>query len=122
MKFEWKITGLKKLNDPSTELNDIIVQTYWTCTGTDEEGNKGTFTGAMPFEPDQVDPENFTTYENLTETQVLEWITDRVLADEGYWNHIQTQIKKQIHLTKNLEKQVQENDLPWAQTINNGEL
>lgn len=115
MEYTWKIKSLKKQDDPSAELNDIIVQTYWECRGTDAEGNSGTFNGATPFEPDQVDPENFTTYENLTEAQVLGWIQDVVTNNPSYKDHIDSQIQKQIGAIVRPMVDVSDNDLPWAE-------
>ena len=117
--YEWKIKSLKKQNDPSTELNDIIVQTYWECIGTDEDGYSGTFHGATPFEPDQVDPDNFTAYENLTETQVLSWIQDVVNNNIGYKNHIDEQIQKQIDATVRPVTEVSGDGLPWSEPAAN---
>jgi hypothetical protein len=105
---------LKKQDDPSAELNDIIVQTYWECTGTDEDDNSGTFHGATPFEPDQVDPEDFTTYEDLTETQVLSWIQAVVNENPTYKAHIDEQIQKQIDAIVRPTVDVNTDALPWA--------
>jgi len=112
--YTWEILGLKKANDPSVELNDIIVQTYWRVTGESEDGLKGTFDGATPFEPDKVDSENFTSYENLTETQVIGWIQDKVQRHgSDYWNHINSRISDQIIAQRGTVVNVSEADLPW---------
>jgi hypothetical protein len=52
---------------------DYVVQTYWTKTGTDENGNTGVFSGATPLDPnpDQVD---FIPYDQLTNDIVVGWI------------------------------------------------
>ncbi len=112
--YEWKITSLKKTDDPSAELNDIIVQTHWTCTGTDADGNSGTFSGATPFEPDQVDPLNFTTYENLTEAMIIGWIQNVVNNNPMYKEHIDGQIQKQIDAIVNPVVELNGEALPWA--------
>lgn len=112
--YTWKIKSLKKQDDPSVELNDIIVQTYWECTGTDEDGNSGTFHGATPFEPDQVDPDNFTTYEDLTEAQVIGWIQDVVNDNLSYKAHIEERILKQIDAIVRPMTDVSGDSLPWA--------
>jgi hypothetical protein len=121
--YTWKIKSLKKQDDPSAELNDIIVQTYWECTGTDENGNSGTFHGATPFEPDRVDPENFTSYEDLTEAQVLSWIQGIVNAGVGtpgnYKEHIDQQIQKQIDAIVRPMVEVNADSLPWAEPTSN---
>jgi hypothetical protein len=113
--YTWKITSLKKQDDPSAELDDIIVQTYWECKGIDVYGNAGTFSGATPFEPDMVDADNFTTYEDLTETQVLSWIQDVVNNNSGYKTHIDEQIQKQIDAIVRPMVDVASSALPWAE-------
>lgn len=113
--YEWKIKSLKKQNDPSVELDDIIVQTYWECIGSDEDGNSGTFHGATPFDPDQIDPEEFTAYEDLTEAQVLSWIQDVVNTNVGYKNHIDEQIQKQIDAILRPMVEITGSGLPWAE-------
>jgi hypothetical protein len=113
--YTWKIKSLKKQDDPSAELNDIIVQTYWECTGTDADDNSGTFNGATPFEPDQVDPDNFTSYEDLTEEQVLSWIKAVVNGNAGYKAHIDEQIQKQIDAIVRPMVEVSNDALPWAE-------
>jgi hypothetical protein len=117
--YTWMIKGLKKQDDPSAELNDIIVQTYWECTGTDEDNNSGTFHGATPFDPDQVDPANFTAYEDLTEAQVLGWIQDVVNNNPSYKAHIDEQIQKQINAIVRPLTEVDADALPWAEPTAN---
>ena len=116
MIYTWKIKSLKKVDDPSLELNDIIVQTYWECTGTDDAGYSGTFNGATPFQPDQIDPEAFTTYENLTEAQVIGWVEDVVNANPGYKAHVEEQIQKQIDALVRPIVEVNSDSLPWAES------
>lgn len=113
--YEWKIKSLKKQNDPSIELDDIIVQTYWECIGSDEDGNSGTFHGATPFDPVQIDPEEFTSYEDLTESQVIGWIQDVVNTNVGYKNHIDEQIQKQIDAILRPMVEISGDGLPWAE-------
>jgi len=113
--YEWKIKTLRKQDNPSLELNDIIVQTHWECIGTDADGRSGTFSGATPFDPEQVDPDEYTIYENLTEAQVLGWIQDVVNTMPGYKTHIDAQIQKQIDAQVLPVTEITENSLPWAE-------
>lgn len=108
--YTWSLTSLKKAD--IGDLSGIIVQTHWTCTGTDEEGNEGTFHGATPFDPDQVDPTNFTEFNNLTEEQVLGWIKAIVVGH--YKDHVDAQIMKQINEKKRVVEEVTADALPWA--------
>ena len=33
--YTWAITSLKKTTDVTLDLDNVVVQTTWTCTGTD---------------------------------------------------------------------------------------
>ena len=115
--YTWKIKSLSKQDDPSLELNDIIIQTFWECTGTDVSGNSGTFSGATTFEPDQVDPANFTLYEELTEARVISWIQNIVESNSTYKAHIDEQIQKQIDAIIRSKVDVGPDALPWAEPV-----
>ena len=105
MIYTWKVTGMKGVDLPNEP--NAIVQTYWTKTGVDEQGNEGMFSGATPFPPSSIDPENFIPYDQLTEEIVLGWIQSVVVG--SYEEHVNAQIQKQIDLLK-----VKEEPLPWA--------
>lgn len=107
--YSWKITGLKTKNEPPHE--NAVVQTYWTKTGTDENGNTGTFSGATPFSAANVPPEQFVPFEQLTEEIVLEWVRNAVIAD--YEQHVNNKIQEQIDEKINV---TQDKPLPWQPT------
>jgi len=92
MNYTWQLTSLKRKN--TSELNNVVVQTYWKKIGTDENGNTGEFSGATPFDLSSVDPTNFTSYEDLTEEAVLGWIQSVVVGD--YERHVNEKIAEQI--------------------------
>jgi hypothetical protein len=117
MIYTWKINNLKKQNDPSIELDDIIVEAFWVCTGTDEDGVQGTFYGTSSFQPDTIDPENFTAFEDLTEEQVIGWVQDKVDSDLGYKSYMESHIQKQIDAIVNPVTDVGGDQLPWADPI-----
>jgi hypothetical protein len=108
MEYTWKLKSLKKTN--SGNLENVVIQTYWELTGTDEDGNSGTFNGATPFKAPE--GENFTAYEDLTEEMVLGWIKDQVVG--GYKDHVEEKIQEQINQKKNVVEEVKEEELPWA--------
>jgi len=114
--YEWKLTGLKKQN--STNLEDAVVGTFWKLTGTDEDGNVGTFNGATPFSINTISTASFTTYSELSETQVLNWIKTHVSGSgaSNYWGHISEVIQKEIDGKKWVKVDVSEIDLPWSPT------
>lgn len=107
--YSWKVKGVKGKNVNGME--NVIVQTYWEKTGTDENGNTGTFSGATPFHESDVSPETFIEFENLTEETVLNWIKSVVVG--SYEEHVNKQIQKQIDEKINAISDV---DMPWAPT------
>lgn len=110
--YTWEITGMKLQSD--AEVTNAVVQTYWKCTGTDADGNSGTFNGATPFSLATIDPATFTPYDQLTQEQVLGWIE---AAAATYMDHITAQIEKQIALEKAPQTEVAEGNFPW-ETVN----
>lgn len=107
MIYTWKVTGMKGIDLPNEP--NAIIQTYWTKTGVDEQGNEGVFSGATPFPPSSIDPENFIPYDQLTEEIVLGWIQAVVVG--SYEEHVNAQIQKQIDALK-----IKEEPLPWVPT------
>jgi hypothetical protein len=116
LSYTWAITSLKKTTDGN--ISNVVVQTNWTCTGTDADGDSGTFNGATPFPLSSVDPENFIPYEELTEADVLSWIQAVVVG--AYKEHIDEQIMKQIALIKDPVVEVPSNELPWSPPVEEG--
>jgi hypothetical protein len=98
--YTWAVTGIKKNADES------VVQTYWSKTGTDDDGNTGSFAGATPFEADP-SAEDYIPFANLTEADVLSWIQAVVVG--SYEEHVNAQIQKQID-----SKVIVDADMPWA--------
>lgn len=107
--YTWKLVELKKTD--TANLSNVVIGTRWEYTGTDEDGNTGTFSGATPFSLSSVDPNNFVTWESLTEATVLGWI--QAVVVDGYKNHVEEQIFKQINAKKNPVTDVSGNSFPW---------
>ena len=111
--YAWKLTGLKKGNTESAQ--DVVIGTRWELTGTDEDGNSGTFSGATPFKLENVEFHNFVPYENLDQDTVIGWIQAEVVG--GYKDHVEQKILAQIKAVKNEIKDVQATDFPWAEPV-----
>lgn len=113
MEYTWELTGMKLQSDG--EVQNAVVQTYWKCNGhtADLPDFVGTFNGATPFSLADIDPNNFTPYEDLTEAQVLGWIEAVVNADPSYKAHIDEQIEKDIKSQIAPETDVEEGGFPW---------
>jgi hypothetical protein len=99
--YTWTITGMK------TNDADAVVQTYWKKTGTDTDGNVGSFSGATPFKI--AEGQELVPLDRLTEEQVLDWIKSVVVGD--YEVHVNGQIVKDLNRAKAVVKDIK---LPWA--------
>ena len=104
--YTWEITSLKTKTEGSNA--DAVVQTYWKKSGTDSVSSEtGEFSGATPLS--SADVESFTAFADLTEANVLAWI--QAVVVEGYEEHVNAQILKQIN-EKITPFAIP--DLPWA--------
>jgi hypothetical protein len=106
--YTWKLTRLQKKTINGTP--DVVFQTWWIKTGTDDSGNTGEFHGATPITLNT--STGFTSYSSLTEEQVLGWIIPQVTGN--YEDHVNQKIADQIDLKANPHDEIAENELPWA--------
>lgn len=106
--YEWKLTSIKT-KDVEDKAN-VVFQTYWTLTGTDEDGNTGTFSGATPLDLNSLKQGTFVAFEELTEEMVIGWIKSKV--KDSYEEHILSVIQKNINTKK--EKEISTTEFPWV--------
>lgn len=109
--YTWKVTGIQTSTVGVNQ--NVIVQTFWEKTGTDENGNVGVFKGATPFSPEEINKANLkiVPLAKIKEKDVLDWIKKVVVDD--YERHVNEQIQKQID-DLNATKRINNVDLPWA--------
>lgn len=110
--YTWSVTSLKvrdEVNADGETLSNSVVQTYWKCTGTDENGNSGTFSGATPFTAANVPAGSFIAFADLAEADVISWIQNVVNSDANYKAHIDDRIMDQINAAVTTDA-----DLPWG--------
>lgn len=105
--YTWKVKNIKTATEQGRE--GVIVQTYWEKTGTDADGNSGTFIGATPFSAANTPDEEFVNLENLTEETVLNWI--KAVVVDQYEQHVNTQIARKIQESKGMHDHT---PMPWA--------
>lgn len=113
--YEWKITQIKKTTNNS--VDNAIIGTRWEVKGTDISGNEGTFAGATPFTLNQINPDNFIPYNELTEEIVLNWIKEYVSGSNrvtNYWDHVSGKINDQLEEKTSVINNVEVANLPWS--------
>jgi len=105
--YTWAVTGVKATTVAGN--TEYVIQTYWTKTGTDENGNTGMFSGATPLTPDPSQT-SFVPYDQLTQDIVLSWI--QPLVTGSYETHVNNVIAEQIAAKID---PVTEPALPWVE-------
>ena len=113
--YTWDIERLKvkdEVNSDGETLTNAVCNTYWKITGTNDDGDSASWSGATPLSAANVSLANFNDFASLTETQVLGWIRAIVETDNGYMNHINEQLQKVIDLEN--EEEVDSEGLPWS--------
>jgi hypothetical protein len=104
--YTWAVTGMKVTT--AGTIPNYVVQTYWSKTGTNDSGVKGTFSGATPFAPNP-SQSDFVPFDQLTQEIVLSWIQPLVV--DSYAEHVDGAIAKQI---ADKIDPVTDANLPWA--------
>lgn len=108
--YTWKVVRVKTTNTDSFE--NAIVNVWWQKIGTDDVTNvTGYFEGATPFDADQIDPDNFTALDQLTEEMVLSWVQGVVVGE--YENHVHREIQRDINDKIGTLTEIEEGQLPW---------
>jgi hypothetical protein len=112
LKYSWTLNSITVQNqDP---LQNVIIQTTWTLTGSDEANNTGSFSGATPLSAP--DANTFIPFNQVSEELVLKWVSDGVFSHNTYVQHINEQIINQINLIKYAKITIDPNNFPWANT------
>jgi hypothetical protein len=70
--YTYEIKSL--IRETNDTITDAVTTIIYVKTGTNENGITGEFHGNVDFTMDQVDTEGFITFNDLTESQVVEWI------------------------------------------------
>ena len=112
MTYTWKMKEIKVMDETNSDgkvLKDAVVQTLWTKTGKDADGNEGVFSGATPLTAANVSEGDFKALNTLTEEQVLTWIKALVEPDATYVAHINERISKDIE-----DKKITQKAMPWG--------
>lgn len=106
MTYTWQIVGIRKKQ--INETPNTITEVVWMKIGTDENQKSGSFMGTT--ELPTPDPNNFISYETLTEEVVLGWVQSiGAGASEESINSI---INEQIEQSNN--PLIESTELPWS--------
>lgn len=104
--YNWAINSLKKKNIGI--FGSVIYSVVWEKTGTDEEGFSGSYKVSTSLDVNNIDPDNFIVYENITPEILIGWI-ESIENQDNVHNAIQEEIDAQ----KSQDIQVDEGNMPW---------
>lgn len=108
--YNWEILSIAKKS--AADKSNVIFKVDWRLIGIDPNGTEGVFKAATQFTiPNQFD-ENFIDYENITEENIINWIT-QILNMEDVYSAIDDLMEKS---KENIETVV-DGQYPWQQTI-----
>lgn len=107
--YAWTINKLD-VRPTQDSLSNVVYNIHWTYTATsdqvDSDGNAYTAEAIGTSSVGEPDPENFTDFANLTQSQVEEWLTaDGSLANIG--DHVDSMIEEKITPISETK------DVPW---------
>ena len=103
--YTWTVTNMSVLQTPQP---DFVVGAQWICSGV-EGAYTGEIGGIQSF-PD-VQGDSFTSYADLTESQVLDWVWDQI--GEGGRSSFEACVAGQIDSQKNPIVSPTSEPLPW---------
>lgn len=72
-----------------TDLADVVYNVHWSYIGEDENGNSAHIIGVESVS--DPDPSSFTSFDDLTQSQVIAWIEPNFVLSE-----MQANLDKQI--------------------------
>jgi hypothetical protein len=102
-----KFTNYQTFTTTSTTLTNVVYCVNWTLTGTDSDSGQSAsvcyFTN-IPF----IDDGNFSTFESLTESVVIDWVTQHtdITIMDLYKNQIVNTIQTNLNSVHSIP--------PWA--------
>ena len=78
-------------------LDNVIYNVHWSYIGEDENGNVATQIGVQHVP--NVDPDNFTSFDQLTQADIIAWI-EPMLDVEQFQNNLDIQLAELAAPTK----------------------
>lgn len=105
MSITWSIVQLDR-HPTQDDLEDVVFCAHWRAEKVDGD-HSGMSYGSVSL--DEVDPDNFTTYEDITEDDAILWVKTKLGVEEVA--SIESNIEQQITESKTPSTM---HGLPWA--------
>jgi len=80
--YTWRITNLEAIREQDS-LTNVVATAWWILEGRDENGKYARHWGVQQLNTDNINTDTFTTYENLTEAQVIAWVENTLITQES---------------------------------------
>lgn len=112
--YSWSVDSLltdTEVNDSDVSFSNSVVHVRWQKIGVDSDGNQGSFQGATPFTAINSNLEDFISFDQLQESDVIGWVQNVVVGD--YEINVNNFIQAQINEIKTIGPV--ERTPPWVQ-------
>ena len=97
MDYTWTISRIGKrsvTNANGDVLTDAIVMVKWKKTGTDADGNVGTYLGTSTLDPTNTSTGDFVAFDSVTTDDLLSWVQSGI--SESFMQKIDNMIADQV--------------------------
>jgi hypothetical protein len=74
--YDWGIAQVELI--PVGDLRKVVHRCFWRCTATGDSGATKEQFGIIELDVNNIDPETFVSFDNLTEAQIVEWVKTKV--------------------------------------------
>ena len=107
--ISWRILSIKTVTN--SRISDAVMEVSWEATGSDVNGNEGSYVATTVFDTNKISMDNFVDLKDITEDMIIYWLKESF--NERYMDHIHAQITNDINQRKSLVMEFTENKLPW---------
>ena len=112
--YNFSLISLKKEN--LENLQNAILEVNWCLNCNDDDNNCASFYNKTKFNLNDVDSQNFITYEDLTEEVVINWVKDSLgfETNGNEWLAIKYMVDIEIENKYNQKRMVYSHQFPWS--------
>ncbi len=116
--YTWRITNLEAIREQDS-LTNVVATAWWILEGRDENGKYARHWGVQQLNTDNINPDTFTTYENLTEAQVITWVENTLINQEsdfglsGEYENVVEMMKSKLRAIIEEEDVYRNTGIPW---------
>ena len=74
--YEWSVAQVELI--PVGDLRKVVHKCFWKCAATGTSGKTVEQYGVVELDVNNLNPESFVSFDDLTEEQIVTWIKSKV--------------------------------------------